>query len=64
MAIKVLNPLGRDESVALAGPHYDQPTLLLNILLELRQMNEWLSGRADSNSTTDEVRANLLTEVL
>jgi len=63
MALKVLNPLGRDESVTLAGP-YDQSTLLLNILLELRQMNEWLSGRADPNSTTDEVRADLLTEVL
>ena len=63
MAIKVLNPLGRDESVALSSPH-DQMTIMLNILLELRQMNEWLSGRADPNSSTDEVRADLLTEVL
>lgn len=63
MALKVINPLGRDETVMLAGP-YDQQTLMLNILLELRQMNEWLSGRADPNSTTDAVRADLLTEVL
>jgi hypothetical protein len=63
MAIKVLNPLGRDDSKALAGP-YDQQTLMLNILLELRQMNEWLSGRADPNSTTQEVRVELMSEVI
>ena len=63
MALKVCNPLGRDPNVILSSP-YDQTAIMLNILLELRQMNEWLSGRADPNSTTQEVRAELLTEVL
>ena len=48
-------PVGSGPSVEL---------LLTNILLELRVMNEYLGHQADTNGPVDEVRTELLLEII
>jgi len=51
-------------SAIAVGAGVDPNSLLLNILLELRVMNEYLSHQANTNVPVDEVRTEILRDII
>ncbi len=65
MSLKIYNTrtLGADEGVSSTSSPSTE-VLLLNILLELRVINEYLSHQADTNGPVDVVRTEILSDFL
>lgn len=62
MAIHIHNPEQAD--VALdAGPQPSDHMILINILLELKVMNEILQGQVTPGVPVDEIRADLMNTI-
>lgn len=62
MAIHIHNPQGRDVAPDL-GANPSDHMLLLNILLELKVMNEILQGQVTPGEPVDEIRADLMNTI-